>query len=263
MLWLRVLLGGECSLPMGGQGAWGPRHGGAVVAFQLEPSRSPHPSSCLWPPLPASPPLITGVIRSSLPPPTRGSVTPGLWQHSALHGDRSRSPALGQMLPSYPSNRPDAVGMTTTLASGPLPSPLPRLRGHQVHWASLLAVLVRLPSRLRLSGLGGHEAEPCPGLGLAQGYWWRWGRQAWSSSPGHPVPRASVQVRPCLGRLFQPSSQTPPLELTSGSGPGSWSWLCLCLALSPGQDPCASVSLSEKQRGWTRWPLGALLTQAF
>lgn len=201
------------------------------MALQTEPSRSPRPCGCLCPPFPATHPVIARIIPS---PRLLPLVHLWPWGSGRIRSAQGLEPvtSTGPQLPSCPGN-PLAHGLLPSLLS-PISTDTTSIQPCccvvLVHPALLPRNLVLFPScLLAQQGLGDHEADSCPGLGLAWGCWGQWGRQALSSSPCHPGPlglQFCLQLThypvllsrsgACLGLLF------PDIFSDVPSGTHSW-----------------------------------------
>lgn len=197
---------------------WGCGYGPLGGTFQKPPSLLLPGAFIPCPPAPSLP-------KASHPPcllPLGQSVAPGPWPPSALHGDWGQSPALGLGLPSCPGNRPDAVGVMTTQASGPLLSPLSPVsmdtRSIKRHSYAILGPPALWPGSAELCagcllaplGLWSHDADACPALGPARECWGHTGvlgavwAPGFEQRPCHLGPGSQRLSRygTCLGLLF-------------------------------------------------------------
>lgn len=219
--------------------------GGLDVGVWLRPFRWNLPETPIPPAawglhsLPARPVIAQGNCLLQL----GQSVAPGPWPPSALHGDWGQSPALGLGLPSCPGNRPDAVGVMTTQASGPLLSPQSPVsmdtRSIKCHSCAVLGPPALWPGSAELRagclltplGLWNHDADACPALGPARECWGHTGVLGAVGAPGFeqcpshlgPVPERPSRSGTCLGLLFPAIFPDAPFGTHTwgqGLGPG-------------------------------------------
>ena len=226
-----------------GRGEWGLSAWGKAPRVWMWPFRQSLPEAPV--------PLAVCVLHSLPPTPSLPeSSRPPTSSHWSICGPGALAAfcsaqglelvtSTGPQLPSCPGN---------PLAHGPLPSLLSPISTDTtsiqpcccvvlVHPALLPRNLVLFPScLLAQQGLRDHEADSCPGLGLAWGCWGQWGRQALSSSPCHPGPlglQFCLQLThypvllsrsgACLGLLFPDIFSDAPFGTHSwgqGLGPG-------------------------------------------